>query len=278
MMGWGAGCRTTPDNAGSVADFPAEASRAAELKKTMVVLVAEVGRSRADDNAWALLQSPAVKAAGEQTVMVLLDIAVSRNRATATQFHMSDAPLLVCLSSRGVIISRDEGPIRKKLVLQRLEEARQEGPRLDAQLASLESAFAGATSDPAARFAMAEFLLAHHNAREAIAPLEAVAHSKTVPTDLRIRAWVALAQAHNWIAEPEKGRHEAEDLIASLGAESPDARAGGELVLGIQDANLKRPSLARRELEAAVAAAPDSTYGRQASEALVNLSQGKPLQ
>jgi hypothetical protein len=272
------GCRSTPDNAGIAVNFHAEASRVAELKQPMVVLVAEVGRSRADDNAWSLLQSPSVKAAGEQTVTVLLDIAVSRNRATATQFHIRDAPLLVCLSSRGVIISRDEGPITKKPVLHRIDQARQEGPLLDAQLASLENAFARATNDPAAQFALPEFLLAHHNAREAIAPLEAIAHAKTNPTGLRIRAWVALVRAHYWVAEPEKGRHEAENLIATLGAESPEARAGGELVLGIQDANGKRPALARQELETAVAAAPNSPYGRQASEALMNLSKGVPLQ
>jgi len=104
----------------------------------------------------------------------------------------------------------------------------------------------------------------------------AVARSESANPARRIRAWVELARAHLWIAEPEKGRHEAEDLIAVLGPKAAEARAGGNLVLGLQDANAKRFAVARRELEAAIAAAPESDYAKQAAEAIAKLpGEGK---
>jgi hypothetical protein len=118
--------------------------------------------------------------------------------------------------------------------------------------------------------ALADFLLSHQNPREAI-PHLANARSESANPDQRVRAWVELARAHLWIAEPEKGRHEANDLIAVLGPKIAEAQAGGNLVLGLQDANAKRFALARRELEAAVAASPESEYGKQAAEALAKL-------
>lgn len=45
-------------------------------------------------------------------------------------------------------------------------------------------------------------------------------------------------------------------------------------MLGMQDANAKRFALARRELEAAIAAAPESDYAKQAAEALAKLPGG----
>ena len=90
---------------------------------------------------------------------------------------------------------------------------------------------------------------------------------------MRVQAWVALARAHLWIAEPEKGRHAAKDLIAVLGPKTPEALAGGDLVLGLQDTNGKRTSLARAEFEAAVSAAPNSIFAQQAAEALAQLPQ-----
>jgi hypothetical protein len=122
-----------------------------------------------------------------------------------------------------------------------------------------------------AQWELAQFLLAQQNAREAIPRLESIAHSESVAPGRRVQAWVELARAHLWIAEPEKGRHEAEALIAVLGSNTPEARAGGNLVLGTQDANAKRFALARQELSAAIADAPGSDYARQASDALAKI-------
>ena len=84
-------------------------------------------------------------------------------------------------------------------------------------------------------------------------------------------AWVALARTHLWIAEPEKGRHEAQELMTVLGPKSMEAYAGCYLALGIQDGSAKRIALARREFQAAMAAAPQSVYAKQAAQALAAL-------
>jgi hypothetical protein len=256
------------------ADFNASLARASELKQPMIVLVAELGRSRTDNTAAAFFESKAVKDMSRDAVMVLLDISDSRNRATATRFHVSETPMLLCLSSRGVIISRDEKPITRNLMSRRIEEATRQGPQLDAQFDALSDAARREPGNSTAQFALTDFLLDHDNAVQAIPTLATIAHSESNASAVRIRAWVALARAHLWIAEPEKGSHEAEALIADLGAQNSEARAGGELVLGFYDAASKRPALARREFEAAIAAAPESPYGQQAAQALANLPKG----
>ena len=86
------------------------------------------------------------------------------------------------------------------------------------------------------------------NMREAIPHLASVAQSETVDTTLRIRAWVDLARAHLWIGEAEKGRHQAEALIAEWGHRKPEGLAGGKLVLASHDARGKRIARARQNL------------------------------
>ena len=63
----------------------------------------------------------------------------------------------------------------------------------------------------------------------------------------------------------------AKDLIATLGPKSPEAVAGGNLVLGLQETRAKRVALARREFAAAIAAAPQSVYAKQAADAVAKL-------
>jgi hypothetical protein len=249
-------------------DLAAAMIRAADLNKPLMVLVAEPGQSRADDASCALLKSHAVEAQSSRCITFLLDIGVSRNRATATRFHVVDTPLLLCISPRGILLSRDEARISKKLVLQRIEEAAQQSPSIDTRFRALEQAAAENPNNISTQFDLTDFLLQHHNDLEAVPRLAVIAHSDADPAPVRVRAWVALARAHLWIAEPEKGRHEAEALMASLGPSSPEARAGRNLVLGLQDTNGKRFTIARREFEQAISAAPNSDYAKQAAEAL----------
>lgn len=252
-------------------DLDAALARASELKQPLIVLVAESARSKADDDARRLLESRAVKDRSNHAVIFVLDISVSRNRATATRFHIVETPLLLCLTPRGVIVSRDVKPLTAGLILQRIGEVVQQWPDLDAKLVSLVNDAGKDANTTTAQFDLTDFLLAHHNAVEAIPHLAALAHSETTAPDARIRAWVALVRAHFWIAEPEKARHEAQDLMATLGTTTPEARAAGEFVLGSQDSTTIRLARARTEFEAAIAAAPDSSYGKQAAEALANL-------
>jgi tetratricopeptide (TPR) repeat protein len=162
----------------------------------------------------------------------------------------------------------------KALVLRRIAESFRDGPALDAQLAALRR---GAETNPdrcAALVELADFLLAHRNALEAIPDLAAVAHNETCADPQRVKAWVALARAHLWVGEPEKARVEAENLIASLGAHLPEARAGGKLILGIQDANLKRPALARQDFKEAMVLAPGTPYAKEAADMIEDLRKG----
>lgn len=256
-------------------DLDIAQSQAAGLALPLVLLVAESGASRNDNRSRALIESLAKENLRDKCVMLSLDLAISRNRAITARFHVTNTPVLFCLSPKGIIISRDERLIARTIVLQRVEEARQKSPEVDASLTRLEAAINTHNNDVTAIFNLTDFLLAHQNAFEAIPHLAAVAHSDVYPPDARIRAWVALARAHLWIAEPEKGRHEAEDLMAALGPVAPEAQAGGNLVLGLQDAAAKRSALARKELQAAVAAAPKSSYGEEAAKALAGLTQNR---
>jgi hypothetical protein len=156
-------------------------------------------------------------------------------------------------------------------MLKRMTELPALARALDSRLDALEKPVAANPGDVTAQLALTDFLLAQHNAHEAIPHLETVAHADSTETAPRIRAWVDLARAHLWVGEPEKARHEAKDLMDALGPANPQAVAGGKLVLGTQDTNGKRFKLAREEFEAAIAAAPDSVYAKQAGEALAKL-------
>jgi hypothetical protein len=237
--------------------------------QSIMLLIAELGQSPDDDAARTAFEEPKIK--DDSIVRVLLDIGISRNRAETTRFHVTQTPVLICLSSKGVIVSRDEKPITSELVLKRMNELPPSAHELDAKAEALEKPVVADGNDATARLALADFLLAQQNAHEAIPHLEAVAHSETSDASQRLRAWVELAQAHLWVAEPEKARHEAKDLMAKLGPTAPEALAGGNLVLGTQDTNGKRFPLAREEFEGAIAAAPESDYARQAREALAKL-------
>jgi len=257
-------------------DLAAALSRAPALGRPLVILANDPGQGPADRAAARFLDSKRVKALADRTSLLLVDLSVSRNRATATRFHLGDTPLLICLTPHGVIASRDEKVGTADLVLRRVQEVLEQSPALDARLAALEAAAAAKPEDTAAQFELADFLIAHHNAVEAIPRLAALAHSPARTPDLRLRAWVDLVRAHFWIAEPEKGRFEALDMMATLGPAMPEARAAGGFVLGSQDAGTMRMARAREELESAVAAAPDSTYGKQAAEALAHLPAPTP--
>jgi hypothetical protein len=272
-------CRSETDGSAPAAtvsaatpDLDAEIARASYLREPSFILVIVSERSPADDHARKVFEKSAARKTN--IVTVLLDLNISRNRATAARFHLTNTPALFGLSPRGLIVSRDQEPITKELLRNRMEDVARRGKELDAKFALLEQAANGG-NDAAAQLDLADFLLAQHNAREAVPRLESVAHSESADTTLRVRAWVELARAHLWIAEPEKGRHEAEDLMATLGPKTAEALAGGNLVMGLQDANAKRAGLARQELGAAVAAAPASDYAEQANEALAKLP-GEP--
>jgi hypothetical protein len=254
-------------------DLDAEIARATELDRPMLVLVTESGKSDADDSARGLLDTSNLGSDTNRVVSVLLDLRASRNRATAARFHALETPVLFCLSPRGIIISRDETPLSKALVLKRIGEAESKARELDAKLAMLEKPVLKNGDDVKAQLALAEFLKNQMNMRESIPHLASVAHSDMSDPAVRIRAWVDLARAHYWTAEPEKGRHEAENLIAAWGAKVPEARAGGNLVLAGQDARAKRTARARKEYEEAIAAAPDSDYARQARDELASLPE-----
>jgi hypothetical protein len=180
-------------------------------------------------------------------------------------------PVLVCLSPRGLIISRDQGEVAADLVTKRIDDAVSRFEELDARYRLLQAAAARDETNAAAQLAVAEFLLGQQNDREAISPLAVVAGDAAASTGVRVRAWVELARAHLWISEPEKGRHEAKNLIAALGPAAPEAIAGGNLVLGTQDATAKRFTLARQEFESAISASPDSDYATEARNALAKL-------
>jgi hypothetical protein len=258
-------------NGASAVDLDALLAKSLEVQRPILVLITESGQGDADNNARARLEDAQVQGNRDRVTSVVIDLSISRNRATAARFHVSDTPLLVCLSPQGVIISRDEQPITKDLVLKRINEAEQRATDLDSQFKSLEKAVATNPNQAGAKLNLADFLLAHQNSREAIPHLASVAHSDAFETSARVRAWVDLARAHLWIAEPEKGRHEAQDLIATLGPTTAEALAGGNLVLGLQDAKGKRFALARAEFAAATSAAPNSVFAKQATEALVQL-------
>jgi hypothetical protein len=173
----------------------------------------------------------------------------------------------VCLSPAGIIISRDEGVASDTLIAERLDHAVRHAAEVDTQFAELKKA---AINVPG-RMALAEFLIAQENAREAIAPLKAVADDEKADLATRVHAWVEMGRAHLWIGEPEKGRYASIRLADTLGPKTADAIAGCNLIRGIQDTNAKRFGRARDEFELAISSAPTSAYAREASVRLAQL-------
>jgi hypothetical protein len=270
-----AGCRLEPGlSIITPADLAAARERAFKSGRPLVVLVAESGKSKADDNARAAFVSRAVQKGGGAE-FAAMDPGISRARATAASLYALETPLLVCLSPRGLVIGRDQGAITESLVIERIRQAAEQWPELEAKYTRLRELADNNKNDAGAQLKLADFLMERRNALEAIPVLAAVAHSEAAVPGLRVRAWAGLAQAHIWNGEPEKGRHEAQELIATLGSVTPEARAAGNLVFGFQDAaNAKRLARARREFAEAIAAAPDSTYGKEAASALAKLPKG----
>src|ERR1700677_3345700 len=127
-------------NARADANLYAAMDRAIAFKQPLVVIVGDSGRSRTDKSAFLLLETKEVKAKMDQIQQAVLDLSVSRNRVTAARFHVTETPVFFCLSSKGIIISRDEKHLKPSLVLKRIEEAAQRGPELDAKLSALKLA------------------------------------------------------------------------------------------------------------------------------------------
>ena len=252
-------------------------SDAASLNQPLAILLVELGQSRADEAAVSLLESPKLRNKTGSFVSCILDLGISRNRAIAARFHPVRTPVLVCVSPKGIIVSRDEVHLGQGLVLRRIETARRESSELDSHLASLEQVASTNSTGNAAQLELANFLLAHGNALEAIPHLAAVAHCATCNDAQRVQAWVELARAHLWIGEPEKARAEADNLVSTLGSRLPEARAGGKLILGIHDANLKRADQARREFEETMVLAPATSYANEAAAMLEDLRKGRSL-
>jgi hypothetical protein len=251
-------------------DLLAQQEQARRAGRPLVLLIVERGQDQAlaiFSAAWSATWS----AASAQPAVVgrICELRISRNRAELARFHLMTTPLLVCLSPEGVVISRDAGPLDAGVLRQRIAAAIASGPGLDHQrdaLAELAWPAYGSMFDVVeARRALADFLLGHGNDAEAVPVLVALAGDPRVPAPARVRAWVELARAHQWIGEPEKARHIAQSLITALGGQFPQALAGGELALGLLDAAGGRPAKARAEFAAAAAADPGSEYGRQAA-------------
>lgn len=273
-----AGPPVTPPNAAPGAPAQMEEATAAARKSglPLVVLAVDPSRDEKDRAAVAAFRSArSAPRAANAAVFSLLELTDSRNRALAAPLHGLDAPTLVCLSPTGVTVSRDEGAITPELVRQRVEEAAAQAPALDRRLADLNTAVDARPADVAARTQLADFLLAHHDEQQAIPHLEHVAHDEAADVSVRVRAWVALGRAHLWVVEPEKARHAAQALMATLGPRSAEAMAGGNLVRGLQDTKARRYDRAGEELRAAVAVSPASDYGREAAELLAKLPGGR---
>lgn len=200
-----------------------------------------------------------------------LSLSDSRSRAAAAPLHAVDAPTLVLRSPGGVGLSRDEGELSIAMLNDRVTRAATQMSAEDATFARLSAAVEERPAEVARRVALADYLLAHDNARLAIPHLRLVADDAGAHVAVRVHAWTAMARAHLWMIEPEKARYASQALIDQLGPTTPLAIAGGNLVRGLQDTRAKRFGRARDELNAAVAAAPDSEYGREAAALLLKL-------
>jgi len=267
---WISGCLPQAERAqpaqppGGGPNLDAALLQAKERQLPIMVVVAEDGRSPADDEVMARFRNGEIRSHLGTTLLIVLDLGISRLRAETARFHIADVPLLIVISSRGIIESRDEAPFDDALVMRRLMYAEHIGFELDTRLAELEEHVAALPDDLHQRMKLIKFLISRRNASEAIPHLALVRTSEQADLPLRIQAAVEEAQAHFWIGEPEKGRHVAEELIATLGAQSPEARCAGYYALGAQDALGRHRERGLHELDQAITTAPDSEYGTKA--------------
>jgi tetratricopeptide (TPR) repeat protein len=242
--------------------------------QAVMVLFIRPGQSPEDDAARTNFETP--HARDDRAFRMLVDLTTPSASAQAARWHVVETPTLLCLSPQGLVVSRDSKPITIDLAAQRLEELPSLAQQLDAQLQALEQPIVTNPDDSSTRMALADFFLAHGNFREAITPLEFVAHTASNDAALRTRAWLALCRAHLSVAEPEPARLEAQEFLRVLGPHVPEARAAANLALGAQDADAQNIPAARAELAAAITAAPDSDYAQQARAALTKLSPSQP--
>lgn len=269
-----AACQSAPQRAERVVPQPVDSinlARARSLKtsKPIAVLVIETDRSAADRMAQDTFQS--LQKQNHVFIPVIIDLKVSSNRAIAAPLHAADTPTLIGLSPNGIILGRDVGNLTAEQMTASIKTAPFLAAALDEQFAQLSALNTAHPDNTEAAMRLADFLLAHQNDKEAIAVLRTVADHPCAPLTLRVKASVAMAKAQLWIGEPEKARHGTQAMIATLGPQTPEAIAGGNLVLGIQDTNAKRFPLARQEFEAAIGAAPNSTYAAEAKAAVAQL-------
>lgn len=289
-----AGCRSSepappasPPPAGSppAPDLDAELARARAAGIPLLLVVTEPGRSAADDAAHELAHDPGIRRwtdqrvggypQRERAIVLDLDLGVSKNRATAMRYHLGETPYFVTLSSRGVVVHRGVSPFQAAELRVALYEAETgEGPALDRKLDELEAAALTHPDDPAAHLAVADFLIARGNLREPVPHLAAVVHTTAdFPLEKRIAAWAELARCHFRAHEVEKGRAAARELISTLGPTSPDARAAGAWVQAEREIEYAHPKPALALLDEAIAASPDSIWGKRAAEARAKLAR-----
>ena len=240
--------------------------------RPVAVLIVDAARGENDRSARSAFESTVGKT--PSAIPVVLDLGESRNRALAAPLRGLERPTLALLSPGGLIVSHDVGPLTEDLLRARVASANDRWRSLDEEHDRLVKAVTAAGTGPhdvGAVMALTDFLLGLRNDREAIPYLKRVADDESADLAVRVRAWTALGRAHLAVVEPEKARHAAQALIATLGPRTPEAIAGGNLVRGLQDTKAKRYDRAADELRAAVAAAPESPYGKEAAELLAKL-------
>ena len=233
-------------NPPGVVDLGAEIAHAGEAKRPLVVLVGELGTNGADRTAAALLENRASNSHGDVMQFLKIDLGNSRNRSTAARFHLVQTPVLVCFSPMGVIVSRDQGPITAETLGKRLDDLPTRAADIDAQFASLLDALNTSKQYLASRRDLAKFLLAHQNDREAIPYhlAELAGSDLAEPTD-RANAWVSHCPRPPVDRRTGKGPAPKRKRSSQRSDQAtPDAIAGGNLVLGTQDATAKRFPLA----------------------------------
>ncbi len=188
-----------PDRIITPVDLTATQARASQVNRPLLLLVAEPGSSRADDNARDALDSRGVRQETDgKALLAVVDLGVSQARATAARFHPLETPLLVCLSPRGMVLSRSQKPITKEVILEQLRRTIEESLETDRKFEALKKAADDSKSDSSAHLALADFLMERNNAFEAIPILTVIAHSGEIPAALRIRVWADLVRAHYW--------------------------------------------------------------------------------
>ncbi len=179
-----------PEAAAEGPGLDAALLQAREHQQPIMVVVAEDGRSPADAEVLARFREGGIRSHLGTTLLVVLDLGSSRVRAEAARFHMADVPLLLVLSSHGIIESRDEAPIDDALILRRLMYAEHIGFELDTRLAELEERVEALPEDLHGRMKLARFLISRRNAREAIPHLAVIRASAQADLPLRVQAAV----------------------------------------------------------------------------------------